>query len=505
MSNQSFHPPSLVWTTIGLSLTTFMQLLDTTIANVTLPNISSSLGACSEQGTWVITSFTASNAIALPMTGWMVRRFGHTRIFLISLLLFIITSFLCGIAQKLSELVIYRTLQGFFAGPLYPISQALLFTIYPTVKRGMALSLLAMVTVVAPIVGPLVGGWITDNYSWSWIFFINIPTGILAIIIVSVQLKDLSNHTEYQPIDYIGILLLIAGVSLLQIVLDNGNDLDWFESNFITISTCIAIMSLIALVSWELTYQYPIINFRLLKNQNFFVGTLTLILGYSGFFSINLILPQWLHNQLGYTSLWCGLASAPIGIFPIFLSPLVGRYGDKLDLRLLACCSFFIIGFSCYMRSNFTMNIDYNHIAMIQCFMGIGVALFFMPTTNILLSNLLLKDIADGSSLATFLRVLGSSLVASLTKWFWQRQHIIHYAQLIEHISPCSPTTQFYIEKIRGNKQTIILHLENIIEEQSTMLSTIDYFTLVGRLFFLLILLILFAKPPFIYNQTNKK
>jgi DHA2 family multidrug resistance protein len=188
MSEQSFRPPSLILATIGLSLATFMQVLDTTIANVALPTISGNLGVSSEQGTWVITSFAVSNAIALPLTGWMSRRFGQTKLFLASVLLFIITSFLCGISQSMTQLVIFRALQGFFAGPLYPMAQTLLLSIYPAAKRGMALSLLAMVTVVAPIVGPLTGGWITDNYSWPWIFFINVPIGIFASMLLFTQL-----------------------------------------------------------------------------------------------------------------------------------------------------------------------------------------------------------------------------------------------------------------------------------------------------------------------------
>lgn len=303
MSEQGFRPPSLVLATIGLSLATFMQVLDTTIANVALPTISGNLGVSSEQGTWVITSFAVSNSIALPLTGWMSRRMGQAKLFLASVLLFIITSFLCGIAQNMTQLVIFRALQGFFAGPLYPMAQTLLLSIYPAAKRGMALSLLAMVTVVAPIVGPLAGCWITDNYTWPWIFFINVPIGVFAAMLVLAQLKDRPETTVTQPIDYVGLALLV-------------------------------------LVIWELTDKHPIIDLRLFKYRNFSFGTLALVLGYSGFFGINLLLPQWLQTQLGYTPVWDGLAAAPIGILPVFLSPLVGRYAHKFDLRLLAGGSF---------------------------------------------------------------------------------------------------------------------------------------------------------------------
>lgn len=497
MSEQSFRPPSLVLATIGLSLATFMQVLDTTIANVALPTISGNLGVSSEQGTWVITSFAVSNAIALPLTGWMSRRFGQTKLFLASVLLFIITSFLCGISQSMTQLVIFRALQGFFAGPLYPMAQTLLLSIYPQAKRGMALSLLAMVTVVAPIVGPLAGGWITDNYTWPWIFFINVPIGIFAAMLVFAQLKGRPEEQEHQPIDYIGLGLLVVGVGLLQVVLDKGNDLDWFGSNFIIIGALIATIALIALVIWEFTDKHPIVNLRLFRYRNFSFGTLALVLGYSGFFGINLLLPQWLQTQLGYTPVWAGLAAAPIGILPVFMSPLVGRYAHKFDLRLLAGGSFLVIGVSCFMRADFNTQVDYYHIAMIQGFMGIGVALFFMPTTSILLSSLSPREIADGSGLATFLRVLGGSFASSLTTWIWQRREIFHHAQLTENITPYSANTQDYIARMGGVGQTTMAQLDKLVEGQAYMLSTVDYFTLLGWMFFALILVIFLAKPPF--------
>lgn len=242
--SSSFSPPSLVMATIGLSLATFMQVLDTTIANVALPTISGNLGVSSEQGTWVITSFAVSNAIALPLTGWLARRVGEVRLFIAAALLFVLASFLCGIAQSMPSLVGFRALQGFVAGPLYPITQTLLISIYPPAKRGMALALLAMVTVVAPIAGPILGGWITDDYSWPWIFFINVPVGLFAAFVVYQQLKARPVVIKKAPMDYVGLIALVIGVGALQIVLDKGNDLDWFESNFIVGG------ALIAAIAW---------------------------------------------------------------------------------------------------------------------------------------------------------------------------------------------------------------------------------------------------------------
>lgn len=282
MSNNAaaqFTPPSLLLTTIGLSLATFMQVLDTTIANVALPTISGNLGVSYEQGTWVITSFAVSNAIALPLTGWLSRRFGEVKLFIWATLLFVLASFLCGIAQSMPELVGFRVLQGVVAGPLYPMTQTLLIAVYPPAKRGMALALLAMVTVVAPIAGPILGGWITDSYSWPWIFFINVPIGLFAAAVVRQQMRTRPVVTSRQPMDYIGLLTLIIGVGALQVVLDKGNDLDWFESSFIIVGSLISVVFLAVFVIWELTDRHPVVNLRLFVHRNFRVGTIVLVGG----------------------------------------------------------------------------------------------------------------------------------------------------------------------------------------------------------------------------------
>ncbi|PZP21987.1 MULTISPECIES: DHA2 family efflux MFS transporter permease subunit [Pseudomonas] len=497
MSDNAFRPASMLLATIGISLATFMQVLDTTIANVALPTIAGNLGVSSEQGTWVITSFAVCNAIALPLTGWMARRFGEVKLFLAAVMLFVITSFLCGIARSMPELVLFRALQGFVAGPLYPMAQTLLLAIFPAAKRGMALALLAMVTVVAPIIGPIAGGWITDNYSWPWIFFINVPIGVFACLVVWSQLGKRPEKIVHQPIDYVGLSLLVIGVGLLQVVLDKGNDLDWFESTFIQVGGAVAVVALIALVIWELTDKHPIVNLSLFRYRNFSFGTLALVLGYSGFFGINLLLPQWLQTQLGYTPVWAGLAAAPIGLLPVFLSPLVGRFAHKVDMRLLSGGSFLVIGASCFMRATFNTEVDYRHIAEVQVFMGLGIALFFMPTTSILLSSLPPKDIADGSGLATFLRVLGGSFASSLTTWIWQRRADLHHAQLAEHVTAYDPATQQYLQQLGGASTAHYAQIDKIVESQAYMLSTVEYFTLLGWMFFGLILIIWLAKPPF--------
>jgi DHA2 family multidrug resistance protein len=498
MTKEQFRPPSLALSTIGLSLATFMQVLDTTIANVSLPTIAGNLGVSANQGTWVITSFAVSNAIALPLTGWLSRRFGEVKLFIAATLLFSFASLLCGISQSMGMLVGCRALQGFVAGPMYPITQALLISIYPVEKRGMALALLAMVTVVAPIVGPILGGWLTDDYSWPWIFFINVPIGIFAAVVVFRQMRNRPETLSRTPMDFVGLATLVIGVGTLQVVLDKGNELDWFQSNFILAGTLISVVSLAVFVIWEFTDRHPIVNLRLFRHRNFSAGTLALVGGYAAFFSINLLLPQWLQRQLGYTAIWAGLATAPMGILPVFLAPVIGRHALRFDLRILAGLSFTAMAATCFLRAGFNTDVDFAYIAEVQLLMGLGVALFFMPVLSILLSDLPPSEIADGSGLSTFLRNLGGSFAASLTTWLWTRRASIHHAQLTDHLSLFDPTTRSALDHLHATTtQQGATMLNNMVTGQAFMMSTVDIFTLLGWLFVGLIAIIWLAKPPF--------
>ncbi|MDW2981385.1 MAG: DHA2 family efflux MFS transporter permease subunit [Rhodanobacter sp.] len=493
-----FRPPNLALSTIGLSLATFMQVLDTTIANVSLPTIAGNLGVSSNQSTWVITSFAVSMAIALPLTGFLSRRFGEVRLFTACTLLFALTSFLCGVSQSMGMLILFRALQGAVAGPMYPITQSLLIGIYPPAKRGMALALLAMVTVVAPIAGPILGGWITDNYSWPWIFFINVPIGIFASMVVANQLRAKVEQTERPKVDYVGLVSLIIGVGALQIVLDKGNDEDWFNSSFIIVTSIVSAVGIAVFLIWELTDKDPIVDLKLFRHRNFTVGTIALILGYAAFFAIALMVPLWLQRNLGYTAIWAGYASAPLGVIPVLLTFVVGKYGPRMDLRLLAAAAFVVMGLTCFMRADFFIGIDFYHVAMVQLWQGLGVALFFMPVLTILLSDLQQNEIASGSGLATFLRTLGGSFSASITTLLWERRAVTHHEQLTEHITAYSPTTQAAMQQIgQGNQQAAAGVLNDIITQQAYQISFNEVFHALGWIFLALVLVIWLAKPPF--------
>jgi DHA2 family multidrug resistance protein len=495
--SSEFRPPNLALATVGLSLATFMQVLDTTIANVSLPTIAGNLGVSSDQSTWVITSFAVSNAIALPLTGFLTRRFGEVKLFVWATLLFSMASFLCGIAQSMPMLILFRALQGAVAGPMYPITQSLLISIYPPAKRGMALALLAMVTVVAPIAGPILGGLITDNYSWPWIFFINVPIGIFASMVVANQMRGRPERTERPRVDYVGLITLIIGVGALQVVLDKGNDEDWFNSHFIVITSIISVIALAVFLIWELTDKDPIVNLKLFRHRNFATGTLALVLAYAAFFAIGLLVPLWLQRNLGYTSTWAGYASAPLGIIPVLLTFFVGKYASRFDLRVLASGAFLVMGATSFLRSNFFLEVDFYHVAIVQLLQGLGVAFFFMPVLTILLSDLQPNEIAAGSGLATFLRTLGGSFAASITTFMWDHRAVFHHARLSEHITPYDPTTQAALTQL-GGTQTGPAMINQIITQQAYQLSFNEVFHALGWVFLSLIIVVWLAKPPFV-------
>ncbi|WP_254460990.1 DHA2 family efflux MFS transporter permease subunit [Xanthomonas sacchari] len=493
-----FRPASVALCTVGLALASFMQVLDTTIANVSLPTIAGNLGASSQQATWVITSFAVSNAIALPLTGFLSRRFGETKLFVWATLAFTAASLLCGLAQSMGMLVVSRALQGFVCGPMYPITQSLLVSIYPREKRGQALALLAMITVVAPIAGPILGGWITDNYSWEWIFLINVPLGIIAATVVGSQLRDRPEPIERPRMDYVGLITLIIGVGCLQVVLDLGNDEDWFSSTKIVVLAAISAVALAVFLIWELTDKDPIVDLRLFRHRNFRAGTMALIVAYAAFFSVSLLIPQWLQRDMGYTAIWAGLATAPIGILPVIMTPFVGKYASRFDLRLLASIAFIFMAVTSFMRSDFNLQVDFPHVAGVQLLMGVGVALFFMPVLQILLSDLDGREIAAGSGLATFLRTLGGSFAASLTTYLWAKRTQLHHANLTEHISSYTPGMQEQVQMMgNGSLQNGAAVLNNTINHQASQMGFNDIFYLLGWTFLAIIFFLWLAKPPF--------
>jgi DHA2 family multidrug resistance protein len=323
------HPPlkggQLVVATIVVALATFMTVLDTSIANVAIPNLSGNLGVSVDEGTWVITMFAAANAVSIPLTGWLTQRIGQIKLFVGAILMFVLASWLCGIAPTLPFLLAARILQGVVAGPLIPLSQAVLLGSYPREKSGTALTLWATTATVGPIAGPLLGGWITDNYSWSWIFYVNIPVGLIAASVIWMIYRSRETQTRKLPIDIVGLALLIAWVGSLQIMLDKGKDLDWFSSPIIVGLGIAALISFAFFLVWELTEEHPIVDLRLFTQRNFLRGTIAVSVSYALYFGNLVLLPQWMQEYLGYRAFDAGLVTAPVGVFAVILSPIIGR------------------------------------------------------------------------------------------------------------------------------------------------------------------------------------
>ena len=492
---------ALAMLTLVLSLATFMLVLDSTIANVAIPTIAGDLGASSSQGTWVITSFGVANAISIPITGWLAKRFGEVRLFLISTLLFVLASWLCGISHSLEMLIVFRVLQGAVAGPIIPLSQSLLLNNYPPEKRGMALAFWSMTIVVAPICGPILGGWISDNIHWGWIFFINVPIGLAVVLISWKILEGRESRISHQPVNTIGLILLALGVGALQLMLDQGRELDWFNSTEIVVLTIIAAVGLIALIIWELTDDNPVVDVSLFKSRNFTVGCVSTSLAFLVYSGTVVLIPLLLQQVYNYTATWAGLAAAPVGLLPILLAPIIGKFGNKIDMRILITISFMVYALTFYWRAvTFEPEMTFMDVALPQFVQGLAVACFFMPLTTITLSGLPPEKMASASSLFNFLRTLAGSIGTSLTTFIWYNREAVHHTQLTEVINPYNPISQQFFQTMGSfglSEEQTASYIARQITAQGFIIGANEIFLVSAITFISLVVLIWFAKPPF--------
>lgn len=484
---------------IAVSLATFMNVLDTSIANVAIPTISGNLGISADEGTWVITLFAAANAVSIPLTGWLTQRIGQVRLFVSAILLFVISSWLCGLAPNLPVLLAARVFQGVVAGPLIPLSQALLLGSFPKHKSSSALALWAMTATVGPIAGPALGGWITDSYSWSWIFYINIPVGLFAAAAVWVIYRDRETPSRRLPLDKVGLLSLIAWVAALQIMLDKGKDLDWFHSSLICILAVVALASFAFFLIWELTEQKPIVDLRLFAGRNFLGGTIAISVAYAVFFGNLVLLPQWIQQFLGYRSVDAGMVTAPLGVFAVILAPVLGKVMPKVDARILATLAF--IGFAAVflMRSHYTTGVDAYTLVLPTLLQGIPMALFFTPLTAIILSGLPHDKIPAAAGLSNFVRVFAGAVGTSLLSTGWNDRATLHHAQLVEQSSVNNPIFTNAIAGLQtafsGSASVATAFFAKSLDAQAWMLGLNDMFWLSAVIFISIIPLIWITKP----------
>jgi DHA2 family multidrug resistance protein len=494
------HGAPLALLTVAVAFATFMEVLDITIVNVSVPHIAGSLAVSPQEGTWAISSYSLASAIMQPLSGWIGRRFGEVRSFCVSALLFVTMSTFCGLAVSMPMLVVGRLLQGAGSGPMVALSLSLLLNNYPNEKKGLALALWAMTVVVAPIFGPILGGWLTDNYSWPWIFYINVPVGVLAVLITWTLLRRRESTTVKAPIDMIGLVLLIVGIGCLQFMLDNGNDKDWFASPMITTLGIVALVCLVFFVAWELTERHPIVDLSLFRSRNFTIGVASMALGMTAFFGINVVYPLWLQTVVGYTASWAGYATAPVGILAFVMSPIIGRNIQRLELRAVVTFSFVVFAATSYWFSTFPADTAFWQFVLPRFLMGLAIPCFFIPLNQVILSGLKPNEIASASGLSNFFRTIAASISTAVTVTMWQHRGAFHHATLAAHINAANPATQQFVGGLgaagaRGDAPWAII--ENIISREALTLAVNDVFLLYAALFVVMIPVVWLAKPPF--------
>jgi DHA2 family multidrug resistance protein len=496
----ALHGRKLLFMTVAIAAASFMEILDMTIVNVSVPAISGSLGVTTSEGTWAISSYMLAAAIMQPLTGWIGRRFGEVRTFVTSILLFMCLSALCGLATSLPMLVGARLIQGLVSGPMMSVAQGILLRNYPIEKRGMAIALWAMVIVTAPIFGPIIGGVITDNLSWPWLFYINLPIGAFSAAASWSILRHRESKKVKLPIDIIGLALLVIGVGSLQFMLDNGNERDWFNSPEIVLAGVVSLISLTFLIPWELTDKHPVIDLYLFRQRNFRVSSFVIGVSFFAMSGVNIIFPLWLQTTVGYTATWAGLAVAPVGLLAVVASPLVGRNIRRLNLRLTASLAFCVFGCAIFWTATLNETATFIQFATPRFLQGLGIAFYFLPLNAIMLSGVRPSDLASASGLSNFMRTMSGSIATAMTVFMWNRRSDYHHAVLTEHIRNSAAGWSNY--QIRLSAQGVtgtkaMEYVDRVISTQALTLGVNDVFNTLAWIFLLLIPFVWLAKPPF--------
>jgi len=493
---------------MAVMFATFMEVLDTTVVNVSLPHIASSMAATTEEATWALTSYLVANAIVLPMTGWLASMFGRKRLLMISTAGFTIASFFCGAAPNLASLVVFRIIQGATGGALQPLSQAVLLESFKPEDRGRAMGFWGLGIVVAPILGPVFGGWLTENYSWRWIFYINLPVGIASLIMTRMFVFDPSYLKKAsQGIDYWGMGMLVVGIGALQFVLDKGQQADWFASTSIVMLSVIAAVALVALVVHQLKSTHPIIDLHLFKDRTYATGVfLMTVLGFVLYGSL-VLLPVMLQTLFGYSSLEAGKAMAPRGVGSMLVMPIVGYLTAHIDPRKMLACGLAIGGVTLLWLGQLNLNAGYWDIFWPQFLQGAGMALLFVPLTTVSMATIARERMGYATSMFNLMRNVGGSVGIAVTATMVQRQRQIIGATLGVHVSAYDPVTQSMFEQIRNGMiaagsdvvtatQRTYIVLHGMLLQQASMVSFVMLFRWLGAIFLLMLPLVLLMRKP---------
>ena len=494
-----------------VTLATFMEVLDTSIANVALPHIAGNLGATSDESTWVQTSYLVSNAIILPMSGWLSTRIGRKRFYMLCVVLFTLSSMLCGLATTLPMLIVFRVMQGLGGGGLGPSEQAILADTFTPEQRNMGFAIYGMAVVVAPAIGPTLGGWITDNYSWHWIFFINVPIGIVSLFLTLRVVHDPQHVVEAKnstgSTDYLGITSIVIGVGLLQYVLDKGEQLEWFDSTLIRITFGVAVIALVVMVWREWTHKSPIIELRLLKKRNFVSSTLsnfTLGMVLNG---STILIPQFLQLQLGYSAERAGWALSPAGLALALLMPVAGILASKFDPRKVIAIGFLLTSASMFSMMRITPDVDFTHIVWMRVFQVVGLPLIFIPISTLAYVGMRQQDNNQVSGISNFVRNLGGAIGVSFLVSYLTRHRQTSRVDLVSHLHHGNPFFDRYLSALEQSAimtgsnvseagHRSLAQLQLLVDSQANVLAFISAFFVLGALVVLLIPLPFLMKRP---------
>jgi DHA2 family multidrug resistance protein len=480
---------------IFLSMANLIAILDMTIANVSVLTIAGGLAVTPTQGTWVITSYAVAEAITVPLTGWFTQRYGSVKVFVVAMAAFGLCSALAGLSTSLGFLIFARVLQGMAGGPLMPLSQTLMLRIFPKEKAGAATGIWAMTTLVGPVLGPILGGWICDNYSWPWIFLINLPIAGACAYICWKILRRYETKIVRNPIDVVGFVLLLVWVGALQIMLDEGKNLDWFSSITIIGLVIVAFVGFIAFLIWEFTAEHPIVDLRIFRHRGFTAAVLTISLTFAGFFAANVLTPLWLQSFMAYTATGAGMTTAWIGITAFFTAPFVAVMSMKMDPRKLVFIGVIWLALMTLYRTVASTDMGYWDVAFPLMLLGLGMPFFFIPSTAAALASVDEAETNSAAGLMNFMRTLAGAIATSIVTSYWEDEITRNRAELVGVIDPGQITYNQLIDQGMPEPQALLV-LERMLTEQSVMLATNELMLVVAlMLIFSAFLIWLVPKP----------